>query len=197
MHERDDVIEELFGEPAKRLILATLAWSGAANAGREFLPAEKRTSLREIEERYIRMSDEATFPVGEPLDEEDRTALADLQRQKRAEMEALLTHQELEQLDMRESAAAKYVLANMPAAETESDFRAMFLAAREHNVGDDVETTGSAMARRYGLGPDRASDSNQESRMIKQKAIETRAKELMGEQRFNRLQQAEIVREPR
>ena len=195
--ERDDLIEALFGQPANRLIYQVLDWPAGTAVGHEFMPEAKRQPLREIEERYARLGAETTFPLGEPLDDEERAALADLQRRKRAEIEALLSPQELEELDLRESPAALYVLRKLPAAETKEDFRAMWLAARELGGGEDTPTTASTLASRYGLvGADRTADATQPNREAEQqKAIEARAKELLGERRFTQLQQAEAARQ--
>jgi hypothetical protein len=194
--ERDDLIEQLFGEPANRLISQILATPGGSAIGREFLSADRRQPLREIEARYARLMAETTMPVGEPLDDEERAALAELNHRKRAEIEALLTPQELEELDLRESATARYVLSKLPGAQSEADFRLMFQAAREGGAGEDTQTSASLLARRYGLGPGRITDDLEQVREAgKRSAIEARAKELLGEQRFAQLQQAEAARE--
>ena len=191
--ERNDLLEQLFGEPANRLISQFLAWPRGPAIGREFLAEDKRKPLREIEERYGRLISESTTYPGDPIDEEERATLAGLNQQKRAEIEALLTPRELEELDMRESPIARYVLSQLPEAQSEADFRLMFQAAREATVGSETQTSANSFAGRYGLS--RAPGEPQEDRQEAQrKAIEARARELLGEQRFLQLQQLESAR---
>ena len=191
--ERHDLLEQLFGESANRLVSQVLAWPHGGSLGREFLSAEKRSPLRELEARYAQLSAEVTYPFGEPLDDEERATLADLKRRKRAEIDALLTTQELEELDLRESPAASYVLRKLPEALSEADFRAMVRAAREAGVGEDPGITWTSLASRYGMeAPNEMQQSREEAQ---RKAIDARIKELLGERRFALLQQAEAARQ--
>lgn len=191
--ERDDLLEETFGESAYRLTFKILGERGRVAVGREYLPADKRQSLREVERRYAQLNAEITYPLGEPLDEEERVALEDLQRRKRSEIESLLTPQELEELDLRESAAAKYVRNRLPEAQTETEFRAMVLAAREAGVQERITTRLMSLTGRYGL--DTPNDLQELREEERRKAIEARIKELLGEQRFAEMQQAEAARQ--
>ncbi|MCW5555976.1 MAG: phage tail assembly protein [Verrucomicrobiae bacterium] len=187
------MLEEIFGKPANRLVFDVLGQPGRSAVGREYLPADKRQPLRELEGRYAQLSAETIFPVGDPLDEEDRAALEDLQRRKRSEIEYLLTPQELEELDLRESTAARYVRTRLPEAQTEAEFRAMVLAAREAGVQERIMTRTESIASRYGMGtPSGPRESPEEKQ---RKAIEARIKELLGEQRWAQMQQAEAARQ--
>jgi hypothetical protein len=191
--ERDDLLEETFGESAYRLVFNVLGERGRVAVGREYLPSDKRQSLRELERRYAQLNAEITYPLGEPLDEEERVALEDLQRRKRSEIEYVLTPQELEELDLRESAAAKYVRNRLPEAQTEAEFRAMVLAAREAGVQERITTRLMSLTGRYGL--DTPNDLQELREEERRKAIEARIKELLGEQRFAEMQQAEAERQ--
>ena len=191
--ERDDLVEELFGESANPLVFQIVARPGGSTVGREFLPAEKKEQLREVEQHYRQSSEEVTYPAGRPLDEDERSELQNLQRQQRAEIAAILTPQELEGLDARESAAARYVLQKLPEAGSEAEFRAMVRAAQEGGI-----TAGGARIAfspsRYGMVG--LEEQPQERREEEQrKAIQARIKELLGEQRFAQLQQAEAARQ--
>jgi hypothetical protein len=190
--ERDDLLEEFFGEPAGRLAIQVTAIRGAAAVGREFLPAEKKAQLREIESRYRQMSGEVTYPASQALNEDEQRELLELQRRKRAELEALLTPQELEEFDLRESRAASYVLRQLPEAGSEVEFRLMVRAAQEAGANESNASLRSFPGR-YGM---EAPNELQQRREDEQRqAIETRVKELLGEQRFAQLQQAEAARQ--
>ena len=186
------LFRSLFGEPANPLVRHILAMPGGNAVGREFLPTEKKEQLREVERRYRQSSEEVTYPAGRPLDEDERSELQNLQRQKRIEIAALLTPQELEGLDVRESPAARYALQKLPEAGAEAEFRAMVRAAREGGITEGSGWGGSS-ASRYGMAtPGEAQDQREEEQ---RKAIEARVKELLGEQRFAQLQQAEAARQ--
>ncbi|MBE0542446.1 MAG: hypothetical protein IH623_13885 [Verrucomicrobia bacterium] len=192
--ERDDLLEELFGEPATLQWFQVLSTRGPAVVGREFLPLEKKTPLREIEARYRQWSAEVTFPVGQALDEEERGELLDLQRRKRAEIEALLTPHELEELDVRGSAAAIFVRRKLPEADSEAEFRAMVQAALEGGVTEGSRSVES-FASRFGIGMEAASERQERFEEDQLRAIEARIKELLSEQRFAEMQQAEAERQ--
>jgi hypothetical protein len=87
------------------------------------------------------------------------------------------------------------VLRKLPEAQTEADFRAMVRAAREFGAGENSETSSATYGRRYGLVSQDASDELQDREEEQKKAIESRARQLLGDRRFTQLQQAEAARQ--
>jgi hypothetical protein len=178
-------LESLFGEGWQALAASLLGWPERGRDPTDFLDAEKRRQLRELDLRHERAKRELEHQgwVGE-LDVAGAAELRELERQKQAGLAAILSPQELEDYLGRQSPAANYVREHLPEAKSESEFRAMVKVAEEFEM-----SRGPASARqRIGLDPgDPAvvkADADHEA------AFNQRLKEVLGEARIAE-QQAE------
>jgi hypothetical protein len=187
--ERDQIAQELFGGPFRKLTAALSLGGADPEEPRSFLPPEKRGKLQELEELYRDLADQvrhppnSTYPV--IVDEDQIVQLRALHQQKQAELAQLLTPKELEDLALRESPAAKYVRQHLPEAGNEEEFRSMVKVAR--GLGKDGRPD-------YEYVPYPDEDEGARAVEAEPATIEARIKELLGEDFLEKRRQEETAR---
>jgi hypothetical protein len=183
-HAMDTELETLLGVSAEQL-KATLIGNHVREGERDFLSFEKKRWLRELEQRYVRWLEEAR--QGLALWESDAAVdarIQELNRQKLAELKQLLTPEELETFNLRESPAAQYVLNYLPEANSEAEFKKMVQAVEDVGIPNTPDPT-----YRYGLM------GEPDARRTEQLAqLDARLKEALGSQRVAEQQQEEQAR---
>jgi hypothetical protein len=182
--EQDAILLTLFGQSNMQLIAAILGWPEREER-LSYLPPGKRQQFNEIEGNYRKKSDEIQYGTNgyanSYVDKRQQAELKDLEKEKRAEIERTLTATELEELDMRESNAARYVRDNLPAAKTEAEYRRMVKA---------VQDSGMACPQDGQLADGTVLDAD-----ARKAAIDARLKEALGEQRAAEQKQEEEARQ--
>lgn len=190
--ERDQLTQELLGEPFGKLRAAMGLGGPDPDEARSFLSPEKRRKLRELEQRYHDLADQvrnrldSTHP--EMVDEDQIPQLRALDQQKQAELAQWLTPRELEALALRESPAAKYVLQYLPEARTAAEFRIMVAVAGEFGQGGRPD---------YEYVPYPDEDAGPNAVGAEPPTIEARIKELLGEDFLEQRRQEETARRVR
>ena len=182
--EQDAIVLALFGQSNMEFISAMLGWP-ERNERLSYLSPGKRQQFNEIEGYYRIKSDEIRFGTnGYANSYEDKTQQAELknlEKEKRAEIARTLTTIELEELDMRESKSAHYVLDNLPAAKTEAEFRRMVKAVQDSGMADTQDG--------------QLADGTVLDAAARKAAIEAHVKEALGEQRAAEQKQEEEARQ--
>lgn len=181
-------VESLLGENWQAMSAAMLGWPERWRDATDFLDVEKRRQLRDLDLRYEQVKNDLVQKGwrGE-LDTEGAAQLRDLERQKQAELAAMLSPQELEEYLYRRSPAADYVRRNLPAAKAESEFRAMVKLALEFEMG-----TLPGRPSDLGLPPGDSDLAHAEAE--RQAAFEEQLKAVLGEARIAEQQVAEEQR---
>jgi hypothetical protein len=187
-NEMIHTLESLFGEHWQTMSAAMLGWPERWRDATDFLDVEKRHQLRDLDLRYNQAKNDLDQKGwrGE-LDTEGAAQLRDLERQKQAELAAMLSPQELEEYLYRRSPAADYVRRNLPAAKSESEFRAMVKLALEFELG-----TLPGRPADLGLPPGDSDLAHAEAE--RQSAFEEQLKAVLGEARIAEQQIAEEQR---
>ena len=134
--ERDREIQSVLGIEASDL-------DGPFDAdavGWEFVASEKRAKVVGIHRQYEVLERQlAVKAAGQPLDDRLLGEQARLAQAEHAELAQLLTPAEMEELDYRSSAPARYVLQWFPEARSEAEFRAMVRIASKYAVVLGIE----------------------------------------------------------
>jgi hypothetical protein len=183
-------IEDLFGENWSQLSQEIIGWPRRTEES-SYLTREKKREVDLIEQRYRRAKEELQLDsrgmLGN-LDAADRSRLRDLESNKNAELGALLTPFELVEYQYRNSAAANYVLNNLPEAKSEQEFRTMV------KVAQDMEMGGSAgsFSARYGLPQEDDADAKEQA--AKKAAFAERLQAVLGEDRVAEQEKEEKLR---
>ena len=136
-----------------------------------FLPREKREQLRLIDEDYRAMQDRNSLYslIRLPEDEEKQRYL---EKQKRLDIEALLTPDELTQYDLRNSNTAHQLRWQLSGFDlTEDEYKTLFALRKPFDDAHDS------------TGPLR-SPEQMRARSDAQKALDAQIKEALGEQRY-------------
>jgi hypothetical protein len=189
---RDRELEALFGVSASKLTESVFVFWDVHRPSEndDPLALDKRAQVRDLEERYRRLIVEAQH--GLPFNEPDATvdaAITELNRQKAAELQSVLSPLELDALRLHESPAARYVLKYLPEAESEAEFRLMVQAADE--VG--IEAPKMSLAR---MGPFRFpgsllpldTEGDDQQQAEKEAELKGRLRQRLGEQRMAELE---------
>lgn len=178
-------LESLLGRNWRELSASILGWPRTGQDATEVFDVEKRRQLRELDERYRQAKEEFDNKrmLG-LLDEADAARLRELERQKRTELAAILSPQELEEYLYRCSPAADYVRQNLPPAKSESEFRVMVRVALEFEMSNEPMTP----FERY--GPESSNLQLYASQTERGAAFQKRLEEVLGEARIAE-QQAE------
>jgi hypothetical protein len=125
--DRTRMLRELLGPDS-------LAWAGADPAAvqkRQFgsIPKEKTELVQRIADDYAEMSSQIRASTQGIMLPEDREKLALLEREKRADLAAILTPGELEEYEMRTSTVTSRLRTALTLMDaTEAEFRAIFQA---------------------------------------------------------------------
>jgi hypothetical protein len=183
-------MESLLGENAMNLIWTVLGIPERVEA--DLLPLEKRAKVRDVEAQFDdlpRLAAETAggfFPGGDRADAWKRRQ--ELERQEQAALAGILTPAELEEYQMRKSAAADYVRNYLPAAGSEAEFRAMVKVAAELEMSpDDSDKDASFQERlKAALGEQRVGEQ-QEQEQAAQAQEEVRRLDQQWEQERQRI----------
>ena len=182
-------LESVLGVPVTELRMDILGWPERA-APDHALSLEAQAKIRELTQRYQTLTEEARQGL---LPWESAPAvdarLKELERQKQQELASVLTPQELQAYDLRNSSAARYVLQNLPEAKSAEEFQRMVQAVQA--VGLDEPRMTDPM-RNYGLGS--RSPDEERAYADKQAQLAALLKQTLGEQRIAEQQQEEQAR---
>jgi cytochrome c-type biogenesis protein CcmH/NrfF len=133
-------LEELFGVAASQIQGRLAGWPESM-WGDSYLPLEKTAQLRDIAQRYRRLEDQDRAEQGElPSGYQDSEVTArklELERQQQEEIRSVLTPEEYEQYQLRQSPAAKYVQRQLPEAKSEAEYRRMVQVAAKFGMGKE------------------------------------------------------------
>ncbi len=149
------------------------------NKSNQFLPPEKRTQLRLIEEDYASMTSRSQrlSLIRLPEDQEKQ---AYLEKQKRADIEALLTPEELAQYDLRHSQTAQQLAWTLGNFETtEEEFKTLYALQKPF----DEKFSSS---RGFVNTPELQRERNEA-----QKTLDAAIEEALGEQRYAEYKRAQ------
>jgi len=173
-------LKELFGEDMEQELGK---WWEINNARdeydyRSYLPKEKVEKLKAIERRYQRLEEDfgarnRSLTIEEYAAERNR-----LKAQARAEVAQILTPQELEDYEMRDSQAADYVRRRLPEAKSEEEFRAMVKVAKALNKDP---------RRQYQDESDFSPEEQAKKKKAEEKAFAEALKTALGEARYSEL----------
>jgi hypothetical protein len=170
-------VESVLGVSLSSLSSSMFGWP--SDSMEESLSADKRRRIREIQLKYRELSDDLSMAAHAGwLDAEDRAQLEEWSRQEQAELATVLTPAELEERFYRDSAAARYVQQNLPAASSEAEFRAMVKLADEFGLAHQP----SPMALRYGIV--REEDPAWQEYQQRKAAFDERLEQVLGEDRI-------------
>ena len=189
-NEMTSELEDLFEENWSQMSQETIGWPRRTEES-NYLSREKSREVDRIEQRYRRAKEELQLDVRGMLgdsDATDRSRLRDLELQKTAELGALLTSSEMEEYQCRHSAAADYVLKNLPEAKDEQEFRTMVKVAQEMEMGGSP----NSFSARYGLPQE--DDAGAKEQAAKQAAFAERLRAVLGEDRVAQQEQEEKLR---
>ena len=172
-------MESLLGGTSRELTSSLLGRPERGRDPTEFLDVEKRRQLRELDLRYERAKSalEDKGWTGE-LDAEGAGRLQELERQKQADLAAILSPQELEDYLCCRSPASSYVRQHLPEAKSESEFRAMVKVAQEFEMMRDP----ASARQRIGLGT--GDPAVEKADAEREAAFNQRLKEVLGEARI-------------
>lgn len=170
-------IESLLGASTTELQAVVRGWPGMED-DYSFLALEKRAPVRELNEHYGQLISETDRNLfhGES-DPAVEARIKELRQQKQTELAKLLTPEELEALNLRESPEAQYVRTQLPEAKSEEEFRKMVSAAAA--VGIEKPKMPNIFAH-FGLsgGPD-TSDADR-AQAKREAQLDARLKEVLG-----------------
>jgi hypothetical protein len=189
----DNELETVLGVSAAKLKASLLGWP---HPDEGFLPLEKQRQVRDLTERYQRLIEEARQGlISWDSDPKIDARVKELEQQKEAELAQLLTPHELEESHLRSSPAARYVLDHLPEAGSEEEFRKMVRVVDELGMENP-----KAGGNRYGLPLFGSvnSDTGEEERELTEKnaQLDTRLKEILGEERFAEMKRSEQNGQP-
>ena len=184
-NEMTYTLESVLGQNWPPLAPTLLGWGPQWRDPMELLDVEKRRQVREWGLRYDELKDELEQKGRSgQLGTDYAARLRELERQQQADLAAILSPQELREYLYRQSPASKYVRDKLPAAKSESEFRAMVDTASELQVAESSDL----LAQRLGVEPSDA--AVKKAVADRQATFAQRLKEVLGEARIAE-QQAE------
>jgi len=160
-------------------------WNEEASAERDysFLPPAKQGAAQSITERYDEVEQEVYWRSRGLLLNEDQEELKQLQRQRRAELSAILSPEELDEYDLRHSDTANTMRTQLAGFQpTEEEFRKIFRLQRgfEENFDQAFDSRDdAAMALKTAAQREAQEALNQEVRKV------------LGPERFAEYQRAQ------
>ena len=155
-------------------------YEGARTA---YLPEEKRKPVEEIRQRYQDLEQAMYQKYREYYGPERGVELAEINRQREAELSKLLTPVELAEYKLRNSQTATQMKYDLSAFEpTEQEFRALFQTREAYDL--------ATMPYRYG-GPDPDKPEEQKLMAEASKLRDEEAKKALGEERYKEYKRAQ------
>ena len=149
-----------------------------------FLPSEKQEVVRNLAEKYDDLEQEVYWRAHGLLGPEDREALSQLQRQRRAELVSLLSPEELENYDLRHSETANSLRTQLAGFQpNEEEFRRLFGVQRsfDESFGDGSATAGDPAALRNRV----------KAQQQAQQALSEEVRKILGPERFAQYQRVQ------
>lgn len=179
--EKRALIAAILGPDAVAQLRKYQLWGGEEVADRKlaFLPEEKRKKLEELQERFFELEQQATeWDSSGVMTEETARKLAELAKQRRAEIEALLNPAELRELDLRTSETAGRLRRELAGFHpTEEEFRALYGLR---------EAWENQMTRNTDIRDPNILQQRQQAEQL----LEQNARAALGEQRYLEYQRA-------
>jgi hypothetical protein len=128
--EKQELIVRILGPEALKFATKYDLWGGEAEADRKlaFLPESKRAGLEDIQSKFHQLEQAATdWDANGAVTEAAQQRIADLEKQERSEIAAVLTPDELLDYDLRTSPAAERLRAELNGFHpTEQEFRQLY-----------------------------------------------------------------------
>lgn len=171
--EMDDRVYDLLGISYQDLMAGFFGYMDAGSQ-EAWLAPEKRRALLAMQDRFTDEIEELRRGRA-VLDDEKKAQLAELEKQHRAELVAFLSPSELEDYDVRNSDAARYVLKKLPPALSEKEFRIMVKVAQEKGA---VSLPGWEHGYEYGTDLAAAIRANE----VKKQEVLDQIKVVLGEE---------------
>lgn len=148
-----------------------------------FLPAEKRGQLQELQSKYEDMEQEVYARSRGVMLEEDQEQLRRLEKQREEELAKILTPEELEEYQLRNSSTSHNLRAQLSGfAPTEEEFRKLFRAQKDY---DDLITGG------FDLTDPAQVQQHAQAREQAENALAAEVKGILGEERYKQYQMAQ------
>jgi hypothetical protein len=191
--EVDAKLEPFFGQGGRALRVRAAGLSPAF-VEQEYLPPDKANQVRDVERRFRERASElsaSNLPIGYADPDPDADAIRkDLNRQKLADLQQILSLREYELYLLHSSPAANYVRANLPEAKSEDAFRRMVKVALEFEMDDQ---SARSLAARHGL----VSEDDESTRAQKEneRAFQLRLAQELGDDRVAAQQDAEAAQQ--
>ena len=169
--EKKDLIKELLGVDYDSELARLSGRPEEDNWRYGFLSAEKQASVKALYDKFREM-ERSLFGEGGGWSSENRAKFASLRAQREAEMAALLTPQEFEEYQLRNSWTARNMRENLGSFEpSEDEFKKIFQMKKAY---DD----------QFGFMRDGSDESLREQRRVAQAQLEEQMKAALGEQRY-------------
>jgi hypothetical protein len=144
------------------------------------LPPDKASQVRDVERRYRERASElsaSNLPIGY-TDSDAEVSRRELNRQKLAELQQILSPQEYDLYLLHASPAANYVRANLPEAKSEDEFRRMVKVALEFEMDDQSPRS---LAVRHGIVNE--DDESTRTQKENERAFQLRLAQELGDDR--------------
>jgi hypothetical protein len=179
--EKQALIAAILGPDALEKLRKYLLWGGEESADRKlaFLSEEKRKKLKALQEKFFELEQQATeWDSTGVMTEETMQKLAALAKQRRAEIEGMLSPAELQELDFRTSETATRLRQELTGFHpTEQEFRALYglRKAWEDQVSGDTNIRDSNVLQQ---------------RQQAEQLLDQNARAALGEQRYPEYQRS-------
>jgi hypothetical protein len=183
-------IESLFGDSWESLMTRLVGFPQSSDDFMASLSVDKRRQVRELETRYSRLDGQIQRDSMQSRgnDPEAPSRQRELEKQKQAELAAILSPQELQEYLYHRSAAARYVRENGPEAKSEAEFRTMVDVAAETGM------TRPPLWASMPLDPSDPNNATMQAYNEQKAAFEQRLKEALGDQRIAEQKAADQAR---
>ena len=153
-------------------------------AAYDFLPAEKREQIFSLKAKYEELENEIYLRAQGIMLDQDEEALRQIEQQRQVELATILTPQELEEYELRNSHISENLRNQLAGFEpTEEEFRRLFRLQKEFedqltrglpNASDEVQAEIRARAQEEG-----------------QRALQDEMQNVLGKERFAQWQQSQ------
>lgn len=174
-NEKRDLIAAILGPEALEKLKKYQLWGGEDIADRKlaFLSNEKRSQLKRLEEKYFDLEQSVSeWNANGVMTEAAVQKLAELQKQRRAEIESLLTPEELLDFDLRMSETAEQLRHELVGFHpTEQEFRKLYQVRK--NFEEIMTSTANVR-----------DPAAFEKRIETEKQLSERARADLGDQRY-------------
>lgn len=148
-----------------------------------FLPAEKQDQLKTLQSKYDELEQQIYANSKGILLDQDQEQLRRIEKQREAELAQVLTPEELEEYQLRNSSTANSMRAQMAGFQpTEEEFRKLF---RVQKVFDND------FAQGFDVTDEAQTQIKARAQQAAQEALNEEAKKVLGEKRYAEYQRAQ------